>query len=177
MTKIDEKDAENLIMYAQSLLKLKIKNIKKTGKNLSQLNYFKMALQEIKKTKIKFTEKTKKYIISLFENKMKKPVTINKLSKVYLKASKDVQSNFGNIDKKDIKELKSFMQYSRKIIIFLKKYKLNDFEKDALLVDFFVSKGYTETEALLLMCKGVLLQLEILHNFLKSIQKYKEAKK
>jgi hypothetical protein len=177
MKHIDKKDSANIILFIKNIVELRLKNIKKTGKDLSQENYFKLSLKELNNKKINFTEKTKTYLTNFFEENIRNPVIINKMSKVYIKALKDICSRFDNIQKKNIKETKTFMEYSKKILDFLKKYKLNSLEQDSLLIDFFVSKGYTEVEIKSKFYKIIVDSLKAFLKFMPTLQKYVDKKK
>ena len=175
--KIDKTDSVNLIILVKDMYELKYKNFKKTGKDMSEKDYFKMALLHINDKKFNLKEQTKKYMISLIEKKKNnKPFFLNKKSKNYLKALKNIQDNFGNIEKKNLKETKDFMECNQKILKVLMKYKLNTVEKDSIIVDFFVSIGFDEVKVKLLFYKVVIDSLKKFLKLMLSIEQYEKTK-
>jgi hypothetical protein len=176
-TKIDKNDSVNLIILVKDMYKLKYKNLKKTGKDMSEKDYFKMALLHINDKKFNLTEQTKKYMISLIEmKKNNKPFILNKKSKNYLKALKNIEDDFGNIEKKNLKETKDFIACNQKILKVLMKYKLNTVEKDSIMTDFYVSIGFDEVKVKLLFYKIVIDGLEKFLKLMLSIEQYEKTR-
>jgi hypothetical protein len=176
-TKIYKNDSVNLIILVKDMYKLKYKNLKKTGKDMSEKDYFKMALLHINDKKFNLTEQTKKYMTSLIEmKKNNKPFILNKKSKNYLKALKNIEDDLGNIEKKNLKETKDFIACNQKILKVLMKYKLNTVEKDSIMTDFYVSIGFDEIKVKLLFYKIVIDGLEKFLKLMLSIEQYEKTR-
>ena len=169
MSKIDKDDSLNILIFSKNMVELRYKNLKKTGKDMSQKDFLDKVLLNIKNNKINFTDKTKVYMISFFEKSKKiKPFIVNKKSKEYLKASKHIQDDFDNIMKKNLKkDTKNFMEFGIKILNVLNKYKLNTLEKDSIIIDFCVSIGLEEVEVKLLTYKTI---IDGLNKFIKMME-------
>ena len=177
MSKIDKTNSANIIMFVKNMFEIRYKNLKKTGKDMSQKDYLKEVLLHINDKKFNLTEKTKKYMTSFFEKlKKNKPFIVDKKSKTYLKALKNIQDDFGNIEKKNLKETKDFIACNQKILKVLMKYKLNTVEKDSIMTDFYVSIGFDEVKVKLLFYKIVIDGLEKFLKLMLSIEQYEKTR-
>jgi hypothetical protein len=172
MNKIAKIDFINFRIFAKNMLEIRYKKLKKTGKDMSQKKYFEKILLNIHKKKFNLTVQTKEYLTSFFEKMInKEPFIVNKKSKVYIKAFEYIQDNFINIQKKNLEETKNFIQFYKKILNALNKYKLNSAEKDSLIINYFVSIGFDEVEVRLLLYKSIIDNLENIIIFLQEVQK------
>jgi len=177
MNKIDKTDFANVLIFLKNMLEIRYKNLKKTGKDMSEKDFLEKILLNISKKKFNLTIPTKEYLTSFFEKKLNiKPFIVNKKSKVYVKALKNIQDSFDNIQKKNVKETKNFMECTKKILTVLNKYKLNSAENDALIIDFYVSIGFDEVEVKLLFYKSIIDTLQILIKIIPMLQKIEDSK-
>ena len=180
MSKIDKKDSMNILIFMKDIFSSLTKKLQK-GIVVSNEDTLKLVMKNIKSKKYVFTNKTKDYIINSCEEKIKNPVIIDKKSKKYISALKNIQAKFSNIKKNDIKikisnmkDENHLMNLTKKIIDTLKKTKLNKEIQDKLIIDFFISKGFTEAEVKLVIYESVTKSLEQIIKFMEIMLKYQK---
>ncbi len=182
INKIDKKDAMSILMLVKDVYSIVVKKLKK-GKSISDEAYFKLILNKIKSKKIILTDKTKETLIKMFENQIKNPTIIDKESKIYINSLKKINKKFGNIEKKNIKikvtnlyDKNSIVQIINKIMLFLKNTKLNKKEKNAIIFDFFISKGFTEIQLKIIIIETTIILLDKIISFMKIMSNYEKKK-
>lgn len=177
ISKIDKKDNMNILVFMKDIFSLIVKKLKK-GIDVSKEDLLKLLIKNIKSKKYVFTNKTKDYITKFCEEKIKKPIVVDKKLKTYINALKNIEKKFSNIQKNDIKikisnikDENHLMNLNKKIIDILKKTKLNNDEKDELIIDFYISKGLNKTQIKLIMYESINHMLE---NFLVIMSKFQK---
>jgi hypothetical protein len=182
INKIDKKDYIKVLILVKNLYSIVVKKLKK-GESISDKDYFKLIINKIKNKKTILTDKTKETLINIFENEIKNPIIINKESNIYINSLKKINKKFGNIEKNNIKikvtninDENYLLNIMNKIMLFLKNTKLNKKEKDSLIFDFFISKGFIEIQLKIIIIETTITLLDRIIVFMKDISKYEKKK-
>ena len=180
INKIDKKDSMKILILVKNLHSIVLKKLKK-GESISDKDYFKLIINKIKKTIL--TDKTKETLINIFENEIKNPIIINKESNIYINSLKKINKKFGNIEKNNIKikvtninDENYLLNIMNKIMLFLKNTKLNKKEKESLIFDFFISKGFIEIQLKIIIIETTITLLDRIIAFMKVTSKYEKKK-
>lgn len=182
INKIDKKDYIKVLILVKNIYSIVVKKLKK-GESISDKDYFKLIINKIKNKKTILTDKTKETLINIFENEIKNPIIINKESNIYINSLKKINKKFGNIEKNNIKikvtninDENYLLNIMNKIMLFLKNTKLNKKEKDSLIFDFFISKGFIEIQLKIIIIETTITLLDRIIVFMKDISKYEKKK-
>ena len=182
MNKIDKKDSIKVLILYKDILSIVLKKLKK-GVLIQDENYLKLIIKKIKSKNTILTDRTKEILINIFENEIKNPIIINKESNIYINSLKKINKKFGNIEKNNIKikvtninDEKYLLNIMNKIMLFLKNTKLNKKEKDSLIFDFFISKGFIEIQLKIIIIETTITLLDRIIVFMKDISKYEKKK-
>ena len=182
INKIDKKDSMSILILIKDILPMVIKKLKK-GKSISDKDYFKLFMDKIKNKKTILTDKTKEALINIFENEIKNPTIINKESNIYINSLKKINKKFGNIEKNNIKikvtninDENHLLKIINKIMLLLKNTKLNKKEKNAIIFDFFISKGFTEIQLKIIIIETTIILLDRIISFMKIMSNYEKKK-
>jgi CO dehydrogenase/acetyl-CoA synthase gamma subunit (corrinoid Fe-S protein) len=174
---IDKKDYTKVLILIKNSMKDIIKKLKK-GILTNDQDLLKIIIKKIKNKNNLLSNKTKENLLKIFEKSYENPIIVNKESKLYKKSLKDIEKKFSKLEKKDVIIKKNnyenenhILQYIKNINLMLKTNKLNKKEKDSLIFDFFISKGFNEIELKLAIYE---IQVELLNKiiiFFKTLEK------
>jgi hypothetical protein len=180
MNKIDKKDSIKVLILYKDISSIILKKLKK-GVLIQDENYLKLIIKKIKSKNTILTDRTKEILINIFENEIKNPIIINKESNIYINSLKKINKKFGNIEKNNIKikvtninDENYLLNIMNKIMLFLKNTKLNKKEKDSLIFDFFISKGFIEIQLKIIIIETTITLLDRIIVFMKDISKYEK---
>lgn len=182
MNKIDKQDSIKVLILVKDTLSILEKKLKK-GVLIEDKNYLKLIIKKIKSKNTILTDKTKEILINIFEKELKNKEIINNESNIYINSLKKINKKFSNIEKNNIKIKISninnenhVLKIINKIMLILKNTKLNKKEKESLIFDFFISKGFTKIEIKLIIIETTKFFLEKIIAFMTSTLKYEKKK-